>query len=608
MGRKGRLVGAHLAVLVTSLLATGAASAASPHVSRQDAAATRAYLEADYGYVQAEVANLPAARAVFEGLANRIAGECPGVLKGAPAAFGSPNEGSGPPPSARRYAELRREGNQAGTLQEELGSALGLAYSQADRQAALVFTGAVTPLSWTDPRVASLVRKRVVEMQERLAQSLPDVCADMRAWVASGYKTLSPTTKEYRAQQEARRVVAVGGRGHLVPAPRPTLGQLLASYENVADKALIAKAQHLAQTDVPLLRAFGSVEERLRRTLGIAPPQGLKAREEERKSPEVTIAHGRTAAGERFVAKLRRNAPHSQAFRENGCALSLSIATTKHLQGGGDFSSSDGTCLSRSRRPEVPSVNCNSGQLTVTLETLPAARSVRLRLSDGHTISSPVIFVPPRLGGPAGYYYQVVRGPSPIPVALTELDAHGTALHTVALPHIVECTEHPVKYFPGGIRTLVQEPGPNGGPPFAIVAERYRFLGKVYFELKLNVETSGEGGNERAGSEIILGPQPRALEWHIEEGCKPHPYAILYALLKKPGDSVLSRTGTTLTPWRTVPIPAGLHAGGALVYTALSEPPEELIVRVPDGHTVAAEKLAPLVTEARETCEGEAEG
>lgn len=608
MDRKGRLVGAHLAVLLTSLLATGAASAASPHVSPQDAAATRAYLEADYAYVQAEVANLPAARAAFEGLADRIAGECPGVLKGAPAAFGLPDEGAGPPSSARRYAELRREGNQAGTLQGELESALGLAYSQANRQAALVFTGVVTPLSWTDPRVASLVGERVVEMQERLAQPLPEVCADMRAWVASGYKTLSPATKEYRAQQEARRAVAVGSRGHLAPTPRPTLEQLLASYENVADKALIAKAQRLAQTDVPLLRAFASVEERLRRTLGIASPPGLNVHEEERKSPEVTIAHGRTAAGERFVAKLRRNAPHSQAFRENGCGLSLSIATTRHLQGGGDFSSSDGTCLSRSHRLEVPSVNCNSGRLTVTLETLPAARSVRLRLSDGHTISSPVIFVPPRLGGPAGYYYQVVRGPSPIPVALTELGARGRALHTAALPHIVECTEHPVKYFPGGIRTLVQEVAPNGGPPFAIVAERYRFLGKVYFELKLHIEATGNGGNESAGSEIFFGTHPRALEFQIEEGCKPHPYAILYSLLKKPGETVFSRTGATLTPWRTVPIPAGLHAGGVLVYTALSEPPEELIVRAPNGYTVAAEKLAPLATEARETCEGEAEG
>ena len=587
-----------------------ARTAPKVHVRPQDAAATRAYLQADYAYVQANMTSLPTVRVALEGLTNRIAGECPGVMKGAPSPFGLPNEGSEPPPSARRFAELRREEDQASTLQSELASALGVAVSQADRQEALVFVGAVTPLSWSDPTVAILVHERVAELQERLGQALPDVCADMRAWVASGYRTLSPATKEYRAKQEARRaaIVTIAG-GHLVLAPRPTLEQLLARYENAVDRALIARARRLAQSELSKLRSLESVEERLQRTLGIAPLPVSKRREEESKSPGVTIARGKTAAGERFVAKLRRNPPHSRAFKEDHCHLSLSIESTTELSDVGYFSRGEGTCLSRSGRPEPPSVNCDSGLLTITFETLPAARSVRLRLSDGRTITSAVLFVPARLGGPAGYYYQVVRGPAPIPVALVELDAHGRTLRTVALPHIVECVKHPVKYFPGGIRTLVQEAAPNGGPPFAIVAERYRFLGKVYFELKLRMEAIGEGGSEGAGSEIFVGgPRPRALEWKIEEGCKPHPYTILYSLLKKPGDTVISRTGTTFTPWRTVPIPAGLHAGGALVYTTLPEPPEEIIIRAPDGHTVAGEKLAPLAGEARETCEGEAEG
>lgn len=577
------------------------------HVSPQDAAATRAYLEADYAYVQAYIANLPAARGALEGLANRIAGECPGVLKGAPSPFEAPNEGPGPH-SARRFAELRREEEQAGTLQDELGSALGLALLQADRQGTLAYTGAVTPLSWSDSRVASIIHERVVELQERIGQALPDVCADMRAWVASGYRTLSPATKEFRAKQEApRTAIATVGARHAAPTPRPTLAQLLARYENAADRALIAKAQLLEQSELPRLRSLNSIEERLQRALGITPPPGLEVREEERKSPGVTIAHGKTAAGERFVAKLRRNVPHSRAFKANGCRLSLSIEAAQQ-EGGVHFTDREGTCLSRSGRTLPPSVNCNSGLLTVTLNTLPAARSVRLRLSDGRAITSPVLFVPARLGGPAGYYYQVVRGPSPIPVALAELDAHGRTLRTIALPRIVECTVHPLKYFPGGVRALVQEAVPNGGPPFTIAAERYRFLGKVYFELKLHVEPLGEGGGERAGGEIFSASQHRALEWQIEEGCKPHPYTILYALLKNPGDTVLSRTGATLIPWRTVPIPAYLHAGGTLVYTVLPEPPEELIVRAPYGHTLAAEKLAPLATEAKETCEGEAEG
>ena len=40
-----------------------------------------------------------------------------------------------------------------------------------------------------------------------------------------------------------------------------------------------------------------------------------------------------------------------------------------------------------------------------------AARTVRLQLSDGRTITSAAIRVPKRLGGPAGLYYQACADP-----------------------------------------------------------------------------------------------------------------------------------------------------------------------------------------------------
>jgi len=160
--------------------------------------------------------------------------------------------------------------------------------------------------------------------------------------------------------------------------------------------------------------------------------------------------------------------------------------------------------------------------LTVTINTLPAARSVRLGLSNGQQITSRVLFVPARQGGPAGYYYQVVRGPSPIPVSLTELDAHGRTLRTVTLPHIVECTENPIKYLPSGVQTLVHDKVPNG-PGFSITGERYRFLGSVYFELKVHVEETTGSGSGSAHSFGVLGRRPSVLDWQIETGCHPHP-------------------------------------------------------------------------------------
>ncbi len=50
---------------------------------------------------------------------------------------------------------------------------------------------------------------------------------------------------------------------------------------------------------------------------------------------------------------------------------------------------------------------------------------MRLRLSNGRRITSRVAFVPASFGGPAGFYYQSVRGPTPFPVSLTEFEAGG---------------------------------------------------------------------------------------------------------------------------------------------------------------------------------------
>ncbi len=362
----------------------------------------------------------------------------------------------------------------------------------------------------------------------------------------------------------------------------------------------------------------------------------------------VVVDRGITAAGETFVARLEPRQPRSSS-NGSGCLLPLSINTS-----GNGMS----TCMYRSPSPSPshssgpassdffdPSVDCASARLTVTINTLPAARSVRLSLSNGGQITSRVLFVPAARGGPAGYYYQVVRGPSPIPVSLTELDARDRTLRTVTLPHIVECTQNPIKYLPGGVRTLVHDRVPNG-PGFSITGERYRFLGRVYFELKVHVEQIGESGSDSAHSFGILGRRPSVLDWQIETGCHPHPYVILYSLLKAPGGTVSVRTSGKLTAMRRVTIPAIFRAGGALVYSTSIAPSSELVIRTPNGTTAAkasgttaakasgtttakarttakasgtttarasgttvhTEKLGSLASAAAQTCRGESEG
>jgi len=279
-------------------------------------------------------------------------------------------------------------------------------------------------------------------------------------------------------------------------------------------------------------------------------------------------------------------------------------------------------CLSRSHL-EAPSVRCRSGDglLTIEAQTLPSARSVRLHLSDGRQITSHVALVPAKLGGPAGFYYQVVRGPSPIPVSLTEVDAHGKALRTVKLPRTAKCAKQSLKRLLGVMRTIANGSLPQG-PSFSINGERSSAFSiggegpsaksRTHFDLSVEVAAEGAGGiTSGSGSSIAVGERSRpksspfALQMHT--GCQPHEYAILYGLLRAPTDTVLARSPGSLQPLRRVRIPASLHVHGVLVYIALPALPNEVLVRTPTGKTVFTEKLARPAREARETCEGEAE-
>jgi hypothetical protein len=251
-------------------------------------------------------------------------------------------------------------------------------------------------------------------------------------------------------------------------------------------------------------------------------------------------------------------------------------------------------------------VDCNSGKLTITANTLPDARTGRLNLSDGSHIISRLVLVPRHLGGPATYYYQVVRGPSPVPVSLTEIDARGRALHVLHLTRVVECTEHPVKILPGGLRTIARDRVP-GGPSFRIIGEHFRFLGKVEFHLKIEVARGGGGGT----SGFVVGA-PTHFVPQTASGCRPHPYTVVYGILDQRSDVVLARVRGALHELRRVRIPASLHVKGVVAYAAFSEEPSELIVRAPNGRTLEHEKFgfplgAPRCT-SEQGEEGEGEG
>jgi hypothetical protein len=598
-----------LGAVLLIALGTPTGAFASARVSPQDRAATDAYLQAQYTYDQSLLANAPASTEAAQGLASRLESECPGVLLGAPhktldALFESRPSG---PSSPRQMGEERRLERQWTDLQEELLFSLGAAEGEPDRQAALTYAGAVRPLRWSNSAVTVLEHASAGEVEVELAARPAEICTDMTAWVASGYKTVAPVTKQLRRELEAldlplRRVLR-----NVAPS---LVSDPLKSYEGPREKMLVREIRTLQQRRLSAFKSLEEISARLSVTLGLVS----QAETEMRGGPpkgSVEIGHGKTATGASYGVWVEPKKPASHSHRAP-CPLSVGVfpsesggATSQVIEVRGE---SPHACLARSR-PKPPRVQCEDGDLTIEAQTLPLARTVRLHFSDGRQITSRVAIVPAKLGGPAGFYYQVVRGPSPVPVSLTEVDSHGTALRTLGLPRTGKCTEQSGGPVPGSLRTIASGSLPEG-PSFSISGERFSIDGRVQFQLSLEVMGNGEGGGSASGigEDEVLPTKPSPFAIWQSTGCRPHEYAILYGVLSAPRDTVLARSSGGLQPLRRVRIPASLHANGVLAYIALPALPSEVIVRSPTGKTVHAERFAGQAREARETCEGEAEG
>jgi hypothetical protein len=613
--RLGTIAWAVLAVGALLALAAAPASAREDAAARaENAAATRAYLTATNSFEETELTDLPQEIAATETVVAGISAQCLGVLANAPPheevfGFGLVGSPSQPAPSARAEGERRRQAQQLGDLKLELSLALADSRTPAGREAALALVRALTPLKWSNPKITFLLHLTVEEIHEELDIPTLPVCADMKAWVASGYKTLASASKELASRSETLlkrtfELLALVTQLHIQPFPK-----VLAPYENAADRAL---ARHTEALTAQLKRGSETdddVLKRLEATVGLPAPKARKVEPPKRKP--VVVAHGMTAAGGSFVVRAERL---SGRLSRVACTVDITIEEpSRPHEGISELLGGEGTsrCPSRSHIEPEPAVQCDRGLLVVEANLPPATRSVRLLLSDHRTITSSAIRVPARLGGPVGLYYQVVRGPSPIPVSLTELDAQDNTLAVLKLPAVVECTKHPVKYFPGGRVRLVHESLPQG-PSFTIRAERYRKLGAVHFELKFEASNEelhfgggGEGGS--IGGAIAIPNGSQTFEPQASSGCQPQPYAIIYGLLKDPGDTVLARVSGALVPLHQVVIPAHLHADGVLVYGAFSPLPTELLVRNASGKTVDRKYFGEAATSDTETCEGEAE-
>jgi hypothetical protein len=198
--------------------------------SKVDIAATRDYIAADYALVHTARVNLKTGEAALESLRQTLSAECPKAAAASP------------------------ENEAAEHLSNEVVGAMGVVFIRSDVPAVTAFAEAVTELHWSDGKLTRKVGVYADKLKALAALQEPDVCGDVRAWAASGYKTLQPTTMLFDHEYSANDV----GIGE-VPA------RLLAPYENARERGQLALTK---QSESELVDAEARAAEPWSKILG----------------------------------------------------------------------------------------------------------------------------------------------------------------------------------------------------------------------------------------------------------------------------------------------------------------------------------------------------
>ena len=196
-----------LVALAVVVLAPTSAPAAGGNV-----ATTQAYIQANYRLVQASASKIAPIETTLRGIRSRILDECPN------AAANSPQD---------------RDSEQLSN--EVIGAMITGAVSLTSLPATRQFVGIAAHLRWSDAALTSAVHAYAGKVRGLVALAPPQVCADVRSWAASGFRTLPTTTAVF----SPRFISLWVAPGDLPPS--------LARYETPAEHSLLRRTHRLEQ-------------------------------------------------------------------------------------------------------------------------------------------------------------------------------------------------------------------------------------------------------------------------------------------------------------------------------------------------------------------------
>jgi hypothetical protein len=219
-----------LALLTIGVMACLVAPALA-RVGANDAVATHDYLEARIALHRTmTAAETRSELKVIVALATQVKTECPNVLVGAP-----------PHVKGEKTNQADLE------VSEELWSVPFSAAEHVAHPADTRFARSVRGLHWSNRKLTKLLHSLALEQAEQSAIPPPNLCSDLKYWVASGYTAVSADTKQFLHRQKV-----VSSITQIEPEANEPLSNLfnldalvarrLKPYEDHTDQLLVKKA------------------------------------------------------------------------------------------------------------------------------------------------------------------------------------------------------------------------------------------------------------------------------------------------------------------------------------------------------------------------------
>ena len=252
-------------VALTALAATVAlcaASSATAAITKSDSAATHAYLQAKLALMKGEAQTGTSSLKALEALAARLRGECPQILAGTP------------------LADQNSQRNAAtDDLSQELIGAMFAPGENAGHALSARFYRSVRHLRWSNRKLTKLLRSLALEADLETGLQAPNLCADIRFWVTSGYTQASAATTLYVHEVErisSTATIEFHPNEGPVTGSEDVVAKRLKPYEDPADRRLARRVFEASTKPTPAeeMRVIAAFEQ-FRSALGLpTPPEG----------------------------------------------------------------------------------------------------------------------------------------------------------------------------------------------------------------------------------------------------------------------------------------------------------------------------------------------